>query len=233
MVQRVDSWGVVVETTMNIKMMEKKDPKMAKEYIERLMTHGTNNDNDGEKTTCKYVEIALRGKFLTIDKANRRYNGYKIIRSGKKRHIYQSQRERDDEKVSAGFFCYDDYLKAGKELLSPEQYREYLYVITELGCGRECQVDDPDIQLLLTDVLPAMGATNLRYRRSISNGRKGGRKRTFSNEELIRAIKEQGIKSQKELAEYFGCSVRTIARRQADDTYQLQFENWEKWHRLE
>ena len=94
-------------------------------------------------------------------------------------------------------------------------------------------MDDPDIQLLLTDVLPAMGATNLRYRRSISNGRKGGRKRTFSNEELIQAIKEQGLKSQKELAEYFGCSVRTIARRQADDTYQLQFENWEKWHRSE
>lgn len=116
-----------------------------------------------------------------------------------------------------GFFFRPEFAEIGKEVLSEEQYKEYLVALVELGCCWKLNLKDyekdPYICLCLHQVIPSMNATDRRYVLAKRNGKRGGRKRSFTDKELIEAIALHGLTKQKELAEYFGCHVRTIARR--------------------
>lgn len=192
-------------------ILKQEDPDKAAEYIELLMDYGVYGIEG--RTNCDHIKLALWGKFPTIEKSCRRYYKEHEEREKRKKKIYYEQVNRDTEKVSKGFFCYEDYLRIAKERLSPEKYLEFLYALTETGCCHKYEGTDPDITLLLSQIIPNMNATDLRYRRSISNGRKGGRKQLFSDEEIIEAISKHSIVEPSKLAEHFRCSVRTIARR--------------------
>lgn len=116
-----------------------------------------------------------------------------------------------------GFFFRPEFAEIGKEILSEEQYKDYLVALVELGCCWKLNLKDyekdPYICLCLHQVIPSMNATDRRYVLAKKNGKRGGRKRSFTDRELIEAITELGLTTQKELAEHFDCHVRTIARR--------------------
>lgn len=112
-----------------------------------------------------------------------------------------------------GFFFRPEFAALGKEVLSEEQYKSYLVALVEIGCNLPCDVEDPYINLCLHQVVPSINATNRRYKLAQKNGAKGGRKRSFSDADLIMAITELGLTTQKDLAEHLGCHIRTIARR--------------------
>lgn len=196
-------------------ILKQEDPNKATEYIELLMDYGVYGIEG--TTDCDHIRLALYGKFPTIEKSCQRYREEHDAREKRKQRIYSEQRDHDTEKVSKGFFCYEDYLRMAKECLPPEKYTEFLYALTETGCCHKYEGTDPDITLLLSQIIPNMNATDLRYKRSISNGRKGGRKKLFSDDALIEAITVYDLKTQKELAEHFGCDIRTIARRVKTD----------------
>jgi len=111
------------------------------------------------------------------------------------------------------FLFRPEFAEIGKEVLSEEQYKNYLVALIDLGCYFKCDEKDPYIWVCLRQVIPSMNAADRRYKLAQKNGRRGGRKRSFTDAELIKAITDLGLSTQKELAEHFGCHVRTIARR--------------------
>ena len=119
----------------------------------------------------------------------------------------------DERDIHKGFFFRWEFAEIGKDSLSPEQYQKYLETLVEIACYGSCEVEDPCIRLCLNQVVPSIRAANGRYVRCVKQGSKGGRKRSFSDAELIKAMTELNFCTQKELAEHFGCTVRTIARR--------------------
>ena len=118
-----------------------------------------------------------------------------------------------------GFFCYEEYGKMGREWLTESEYKDFLYALTEYGWRRPYDISNPKIALLIRQIAVSMNATDRRYKRSIYNGKLGGRERLFTDEKLFDAIERLGTDRQKDLAEYFGCSVRTISRRINSKSY--------------
>lgn len=113
----------------------------------------------------------------------------------------------------SGFFFRKEFAEIGKMGLTAEDYREFLFNLVEIACYGSSEVDNPYIRLCLNQVIPFVRAANRRYDLSIKNGKRGGRKRSFTDIELINAITQLGLSTQKELADHFKCTVRTIARR--------------------
>jgi hypothetical protein len=99
-----------------------------------------------------------------------------------------------------------------KDILSDEQYKDYAVALLELGINKESNVKDPIVRALLTDKIVSMKVTDRRYERCKYNGSLGGRKKCFTKEQLREAVLEHGITTTKELAELFGCSLRTVNR---------------------
>lgn len=114
--------------------------------------------------------------------------------------------------MTSGFFLYPDYVRGIKEILSPEQYQAYITALVELGLGERVQVKDPIVSALLVDKLVSIRATNRRHKRSKINGAKGGRKKKFTKTQIEDAVRNHGVNSVKGLADYLGCSTRTVNR---------------------
>ena len=112
-----------------------------------------------------------------------------------------------------GFFCYKEYIEKPREVLTPEQYKEYAVGLLELGIYGECETTDMKIFALLEEYGAMMIATDRRYRHSVFCGKLGGRRQIFTDAELMNAVVNKGICTQQGLAKYFGCSLRTIQRR--------------------
>lgn len=114
--------------------------------------------------------------------------------------------------MTSGFFLYPSYVRGIKEILSLEQYQAYIVALVELGLGSRVAVKDPIVRALLVDKLVAIRATNRRNKRSKINGAKGGRKKQFTRKQMENAVRSHGITSVKGLADYLGCSTRTVNR---------------------
>lgn len=114
--------------------------------------------------------------------------------------------------MTSGFFLYKDYVQGMKSILSPEQYQAYIISLVELGLGERVQVKDPIVSALLVDKLVSIRATNKRHKRSKINGAKGGRKKKFTKKQIEDAVRNHGVNSVKSLADYLGCSTRTVNR---------------------
>ncbi len=115
--------------------------------------------------------------------------------------------------MTSGFFLYPEYVRGIKEILSPEQYQAYIVALVELGLDApHIVVKDPIVRALLVDKLVAIRATNRRNKRSKINGAKGGRKKQFTRKQMENAARSHGITSVKGLADYLGCSTRTVNR---------------------
>ena len=112
-----------------------------------------------------------------------------------------------------GFFCYKEYIEKPREVITPEQYKEYAVGLLELGIYGECETTDMKIFAFLEEKGAMMKATDRRYRHSVFCGKLGGRRQIFTDAELMNAVVNKGICTQQGLAKYFGCSLRTIQRR--------------------
>lgn len=118
---------------------------------------------------------------------------------------------------SSGFFCYKNYIEPAKAVLSNNQYEKFAAAILDLGIYGQCTVDDPIIASLLNQISSLMNATDRKYKHYKKCGKMGGRPRIVTRADIKKALVEQDISTQKELAEYFNCSVRTISRRISKD----------------
>lgn len=112
-----------------------------------------------------------------------------------------------------GFFCYKEYIEKPREALTPEQYKEYAVGLLELGIYGQYAYTDIIVAALLEEKAAMMKATDRRYRHSVFCGKLGGRRQIFTDAELMNAVVNKGICTQQGLANYFGCSLRTIQRR--------------------
>lgn len=133
--------------------------------------------------------------------------------------------------ISDGFFCYKHYGDIAKEVLNPEQYKEYLVALMELGWNKSSESHDPVIRMCLRQAAASMDASDRRYKRSVRNGKRGGRPRIFTDDELIDVILDTHMTSSKELAKYFECSVRTIVRRKASKRVKNFLASYNKRHK--
>lgn len=115
--------------------------------------------------------------------------------------------------VYIGFFCYKEYIEKPREVLTPEQYKEYAVGLLELGIYGQYEPTDIIVAAFLEEKAAMMKATDRRYRHSVFCGKLGGRKQIFTDAELMNAVVTKGICTQQGLANYFGCSLRTIQRR--------------------
>lgn len=114
--------------------------------------------------------------------------------------------------MSAGFFFREEFVTGVKDILTPEQYKEYCTALVELGLRREYSVEDPIVRAFLYDKVASMNATDRHYKRCQTYGSWGGRKKIIKKTDLQFAICSLKITTIKGLAEYFGCSTRTVNR---------------------
>lgn len=124
-------------------------------------------------------------------------------------------RKDDNGKDYNGFYCYKDYIDLPKQTLTEEEFKEFAVCLLNYGVyGKyEIQTESATVLALLDAKCAMIDATNRRYQHAIRCGELGGRERLFSDDDLKEAIIEKGLHTQKELAAYFNCSVRTIQRR--------------------
>jgi len=114
--------------------------------------------------------------------------------------------------VSSGFFLREEFVTEVKDVLTPEQYKEYCTALVEYGLTHEWFVADPIVRALLIDKFVSMDSTNRHYKRCQTYGSWGGRKRLFKDSDLKYAVCMLGITTIKGLAEHFKCNARTINR---------------------
>lgn len=113
------------------------------------------------------------------------------------------------------FFFYKSYVTDVKDFFTEKQYREYVEAIIYYGVTGSYHIEDASILPAFIQRKASIDASQARYKSSKINGRKGGRPRTITKGEIIEALKlglgyENNI---KEVADFFGCSERTILRR--------------------
>lgn len=110
------------------------------------------------------------------------------------------------------FLLRASYVEGAKEVLSTEQYREYLDCLVQLGLYGECTAPSPLVCAFLRDKAISIHRTNKKYERAKENGKKGGRRNLVTREAIEAEIKEHGAARIKDLANFFGTSERTISR---------------------
>lgn len=116
------------------------------------------------------------------------------------------------DKKGNGFFLREHFVTDVKDVLTPEQFKDYCTALVEVGLGHDYSFTDPIVQALMIDKIVAMNITDRHYRRCQVYGSWGGRKRIFKKSDLQFAVCALGITTIKGLAEHFDCSTRTINR---------------------
>ena len=112
---------------------------------------------------------------------------------------------------SVGFVNYTEFLQGIRNVLTEEQYKLYAVGLVELTTFGSTDIVDPIVKAILYDRLVAIEKSNKHYEDCVWYGHLGGRKKCFTEDELYKAVKS-GIYTLKGLADYFGCSVRTVNR---------------------
>lgn len=110
------------------------------------------------------------------------------------------------------FLLRSSYVEGVREVLSTEQYREYLDCLVQLGLQEECTATDPLVRAFLRDKAIFINRTNKNYERAKENGKKGGRGHLVTRKEIEAVIEAYGAVRIKDLASFFGVSERTISR---------------------
>ncbi len=116
-------------------------------------------------------------------------------------------------KIHDGFFVYKEYILNPLKYMSTTQFEKYAAALLLYGiCETRIEID-PFSAALLEQVIADIESCNRKYQRAKYNGKKGGRKHVVSTEMIVHAVTECHITTQADLADHFGCSVRTIQRR--------------------
>lgn len=120
---------------------------------------------------------------------------------------------------------YESTFKAIELLLQDDaSWREAMTGLLRYGFyGEQPKSDNPLIQALWVQALPAMKSAKERYERSVINGKKGGRPSQVTIEKIMQ-LKEQG-KTNKEIANICGCSEKTVEGRVTEYKKSLSFSS--------
>ena len=94
---------------------------------------------------------------------------------------------------------------------NPELVKDLLLAIVNYGIYEEYDKSNPMINMAMIPIVKGIDNAHNRYEKAIANGKKGGRSTKIDLEEVYNKKVETGWKN-KELAEFFGVSERTIQR---------------------
>ncbi len=112
-------------------------------------------------------------------------------------------------------FIYAIHIIAAKSILSHEQYLQLIEPLFLYATG-DCPdlPNDVVVCTFLMGALASQDASQRRYMTSCIWGATGGHPVTTPNKaEILQAIREQKFQTIKQLADFFGCSSASIARR--------------------
>lgn len=82
--------------------------------------------------------------------------------------------------------------------------------IIEYGIYGEYDNDNPYIDMLMPNITTVVDKAKDRYNKAIANGKKGGRPKKYSDEEMI-SLYNQGLTYQQ-IADQLGCSKSTVEK---------------------
>lgn len=122
-----------------------------------------------------------------------------------------TSKETNDKK-NLGFFLRESFVTDVKDVLTPDQYKDYCTALVEIGLWHEYPLTDPIVEALLIDKMIAIDVTDRHYERCKVYGSWGGRKKILKKSQLKYAVCTLGITTIKGLAEHFNCSTRTVNR---------------------
>lgn len=109
------------------------------------------------------------------------------------------------------FVFYGDVMNSIEQLPTEEDKRRVALAILRYGTSGEITDDDNlYCRLILPLVSVGIDKAKDRYNKAIENGKKGGRAKQFSNEEIAE-LKKQGL-TNKQVAEKMGCCEKTVER---------------------
>lgn len=115
--------------------------------------------------------------------------------------------------MNNAFVFYKDYFDQIKlmEDSNPELVKDLLLAIVNYGIYEEYDKSNPMINMAMIPIVKGIDNAHNRYEKAVANGKKGGRSTKIDLEEVYNKKVETGWKN-KELAEFFGVSERTIQR---------------------
>lgn len=113
------------------------------------------------------------------------------------------------------FFFYKSYVTDVEGCFTEAQYREYLEAIISYGVTGTFQIEDPCVLSAFTQRRASIDASQSRYERAVKNGKKGGRKPQLTGYGIARVLVADIVSEPypASLAEFFGCSEKTILRK--------------------
>lgn len=119
---------------------------------------------------------------------------------------------KTSDKTNNGFFLREHFVTDVKDVLTPEQFKDYCTALVEAGLRHEYTITDPIVRALLIDKVVSMNSTDRNYRRCQIYGSWGGRRKILKKSDLQYAVCSLEITTIKGLAEHFNCSTRTVNR---------------------
>lgn len=101
----------------------------------------------------------------------------------------------------------EGYDSAGKPEIASEIAKQIIYY----GVTGQMTSDDPVVVGTVTGMCAALiDRSKKRYNSCVANGKKGGRPKQYSAEEML-YLRSQGL-SDQDIADNLGCSVKTVQR---------------------
>lgn len=116
------------------------------------------------------------------------------------------------DNIKESMIVYESAYKAICFLPDEQQRWEAIEGLMRYGFyDEEPESENPFVKMVYVQAIPSMRSAKERYARAVENGKKGGRPSSIKDEDII-ALKEDG-KTNKEIAEHFGCSEKNIEAR--------------------
>lgn len=95
--------------------------------------------------------------------------------------------------------------------LGAEKAMEFMNAIMEFGLYGVMPPEESDIWLYgFEQTITSISNAKDRYAAAVENGKKGGRKKTIDDSQVIK-LKEQGL-TNKQVAEHMNCSVSSVEK---------------------
>ena len=109
--------------------------------------------------------------------------------------------------LASWYDILEGYDNAGKPEMASEIAKQIIYY----GVTGEMTSDDPVVIGTVTGMCAALiDRSKKRYNSCVSNGKKGGRPKQYSTEDMLH-LRSQGL-SDQDIADNLGCSVKTVQR---------------------
>lgn len=118
----------------------------------------------------------------------------------------------DEEKIRKSFVFYGTTYDAMVELeqKSADDAYKFVKAVAQYGLYGDYDKSDPMINALMQQAIFGIEQAASRRQNNMDNGKKGGRKKQFCDEDIW-LLKDQGL-TNKQVAEKLGCSDRTVER---------------------